>query len=91
MISESDPMKTGYWIHHTVFPGEEVETFALWEIHETGNVRLASPPLTEMTEVEEFLVKAGADRERVRYRIVQALETRVALVMIEGSDPHSHL
>ena len=77
-------MKTGYWIHHTVFPGDELETFALWEIHEAGNVRLATSRFTEMTDVEEFLVRAGADRERVRYRIVQALETSVALVMIPG-------
>jgi len=77
-------MKTGYWIHYSVFPGETSETFALWEIHDAGNVRLAGPRFTDMIDVEEFLVTAGADRERVRYRIVQALETRVALVMIPG-------
>ena len=75
-------MKTGYWIHYTVFPGEETETFALWEIRDEGNVRLAGPRFTDMSEVEEFLVGAGAERDRVRERIVQALETRVALVMI---------
>ncbi len=75
-------MKTGYWIHYTVFPGEEIETFALWEIHDAGNVRLVGPRFSDMTDVEEFLVKAGADRERARFRIVQALETRVALVML---------
>ncbi|MGH9443130.1 MAG: hypothetical protein ACRD16_12745 [Thermoanaerobaculia bacterium] len=75
-------MKTGYWIHYSVFPGEEVETFALWEIHEAGNVHLAAPRFTNMSDVEEFLVKKGAGTERVRARIVQALETRVALVMI---------
>ena len=75
-------MKSGYWIHYTVLPGEEVETYALWEIHEAGNVRLAAPRFSEMTDVEEFLVRAGADREKARARIVQALETRVALVLI---------
>jgi hypothetical protein len=37
-----------------------------------------------MTDVEEFLVRAGADRGKVRYRIVQALATRVALGMIKA-------
>jgi hypothetical protein len=75
-------MKTGYWIHYSVFPGDEAEKFALWEIHESGNVKLAGPQFTDMLELEEFLVNAGGEREKVRYRIVQALETRVALVML---------